>query len=159
MLASSLAPSSPAAASPVAEVLTFDLGAERYALSLEEVQEIRGYEVPTKLPGAAPHALGIISLRGDAIPLLDMRVLMGCTAADMTPTTSVVVVRTNGRVAGFVVDAVCDVAELSEGQLRAAPRLGDAMLAHAVLGLANIGERMVIVLSAGPFLGLAGAKA
>lgn len=143
--------------SPACEVLTFDVGAERYAIALEDVQEIRGYEAPTRLPGTAPYAMGVIHVRGDAIPLLDMRVLTGCARAEVTATTSVIVIRANDRVAGLLVDSVCDVVALAAGQLRQAPRLGDETLSRTILGLANVGEHLVIAINARPYLELASA--
>lgn len=153
-----LAATTAKAASPACEVLTFDVGAERYAISLQDIQEIRGYEAPTKLPNAQPYSLGVISLRGDAVPLLDMRVLLGAKP-EVTTTTAVVIVRAEGRIAGLVVDSVRDVVELVAGQLQASPCVGDAVSAQSVLGLATVGEQLMIALNVRPYLEMTSALA
>lgn len=100
-----------AARTAATEVLTFSLGAESYAVPILQVQEIRRFEVPVRLANAAPALRGVLNLRGDVIPVVDLRTHLGL-AADVTPATVTVVLHVDGRVFGAVVDAVVDVIEL-----------------------------------------------
>lgn len=149
--------SSSEVASAACQVLTFDLGAEHYAIALDDVQEIQSYTVPTKLPSAPAHTLGVINLRGAVIPLVDMRILTGCAKGDITATTAVIIVKAEERMVGLVVDSVCEVQELSVGQLKAPPcrAYGSNV---TILGLAHVHDQMIIVLNARPYLDLAASQ-
>ena len=54
------------------EFLTFTLGDENYALDILTVKEIRGYESVTKIANAPPFIKGVINLRGDIVPIVDL---------------------------------------------------------------------------------------
>ena len=56
------------------ELLTFTLGTESYGLDILKVQEIRGYEPPTRIANAPDFIKGVINLRGVIVPILDLRV-------------------------------------------------------------------------------------
>jgi hypothetical protein len=64
------------------EYLTFRLGEEEYGIDILKVQEIRGYENPTRIANA-PHFLkGVVNLRGTIVPIVDLRLRFGCSSAE-----------------------------------------------------------------------------
>lgn len=127
------------------EFLTFRLGAEEYGIDILKVQEIRGYEQPTRIANAPEFIKGVINLRGTIVPIVDMRIKFGCGQADYNAFTVVIILNVANRVVGMVVDSVSDVLELSAEQVKPAPELSSAVDASYILGLGSVGERMLIL--------------
>lgn len=128
------------------EFLTFRLGAEEYGIDILKVQEIRGYEQPTRIANAPEFIKGVINLRGTIVPIVDMRIKFGCGQADYNAFTVVIILNVANRVVGMVVDSVSDVLELSAEQVKPAPELSSAVDASYILGLGSVGERMLILM-------------
>ncbi len=134
------------AATAAGQYLSFTLGSENYGIDILKVQEIRSYEAPTRMPGSQGDLLGVVNLRGVIVPIHDLRLRFHCASAEFTPSTVVIVVDLGARVIGVVVDAVRDVVALDEGAVRPAPGLGDAAEAGYIRGLAQVADRMLILL-------------
>ena len=135
-----------AATSNAAEYLTFRLGQEEYGIDILKVQEIRGYEPPTRIANAPDFIKGVVNLRGTIVPIVDMRIKFNCTQADYNTFTVVIILNLRQRVVGIVVDSVSDVMELASGSVRAAPDIESAIDNSCILGLGSVGERMLILL-------------
>lgn len=139
------------AAPPVArEVLSFRLGAEEYGIDILMVQEIRGYEPPTRIAKAPPFIKGVVNLRGVIVPIVDMRVRFGLAAVEYNAFTVTIVLNIAGRTVGMVVDSVSDVLELQGGQIKPAPEFHGTVDAGHITGLGTVrsgeAERMLILL-------------
>ncbi len=128
------------------EYLTFRLGSEEYGIDILKVQEIRGYENPTRIANA-PHFLkGVMNLRGTIVPIVDLRLRFGCETVEYNGFTVSIVLHIGQRTIGTVVDSVSDVMEIAAEAIRPAPELNSAIDATYIRGLAQVGERMVILL-------------
>jgi len=79
------------------QFLTFSLGAERYGVDILRVQEIRGWSPVTKVPNLPPHVLGVLNLRGNIVPVIDLRVRFGLPSAEFTALTVIVVLSSSSR--------------------------------------------------------------
>jgi purine-binding chemotaxis protein CheW len=121
------------------EFLTFRLGAEEYGIDILRVQEIRSYEVPTRIANAPAFIKGVVNLRGVIVPIIDLRVKLGCESVEYNTFTVVVVLNVRGRVVGAVVDSVSDVLELSKDQIKAAPAMSNSVDASFIIGIGTIG--------------------
>src|SRR5574343_2066795 len=132
-------------ASVASEYLTFTLGNEEYAIDILQVQEIRGYELPTLIANAPPFIKGVINLRGIIVPIVDLRIKFNLGTVEYTPFTVVVILNVAGRVIGIVVDSVSDVISLNGGQIRPAPDFSGSFDTKYILGLAAVDARMMIV--------------
>ena len=128
------------------DVLSFRLGKEEYAISILRVQEIRGYEAPTRLASAPAYLKGVINLRGSIVPIVDMRIRFGIDRPVYDAFTVVIILNIAQRVIGMVVDAVSDVVTLAPDDIRPAPEMGTAVDAGHLRGLGTVGERMLILL-------------
>ena len=137
--------SSAAAASAKAEYLTFRLGQEEYGIDILKVQEIRSYEQPTRMAHAPEFIKGVIDLRGVIVPIVDLRLKLGCATADYTDFTVVIILNVAGTVLGAVVDAVADVVALAADAIKPAPHFQGQMDSTFVRGIATMEERMLIV--------------
>ena len=91
------------------EYLTFRLDQEEYGIDILKVQEIRGYEQPTRIANAPAFIKGVVNLRGTIVPIVDMRLKFNCAQADYNSFTVVIILNLRDRVVGIVVDSVSDV--------------------------------------------------
>ena len=128
------------------EYLTFRLDQEEYGIDILKVQEIRGYEQPTRIANAPAFIKGVVNLRGTIVPIVDMRLKFNCAQADYNSFTVVIILNLRDRVVGIVVDSVSDVMELSAENIRSAPDVESAIDNGCILGLGSVGERMLILL-------------
>jgi purine-binding chemotaxis protein CheW len=136
------------------EFLTFRLGAEEYGIDILRVQEIRSYEQPTRIANAPSFIKGVVNLRGVIVPIIDLRLKLGCETAEYNTFTVVVVLNVRGRVVGAVVDSVSDVLELSKDNIKSSPEMSTSMDANFITGIGTIksgqgeteSERMLILM-------------
>lgn len=128
------------------EYLTFRLDQEEYGIDILKVQEIRGYEKPTRIANAPDFIKGVVNLRGTIVPIVDMRLKFNCAKAEYNDFTVVIILNLRNRIVGIVVDSVSDVMELPAGSIKAAPEIDSVIDSAAVMGLGSVGERMLILL-------------
>ena len=136
------------------EFLTFRLGAEEYGIDILRVQEIRSYEQPTRIANAPSFIKGVVNLRGVIVPIIDLRLKLGCDSAEYNTFTVVVVLNVRGRVVGAVVDSVSDVMALSKDQIKPAPELSSSVDSSFITGIGTLSnaqgdkasERMLILM-------------
>ncbi|TCP08900.1 chemotaxis protein CheW [Caldimonas thermodepolymerans] len=128
------------------EYLTFRLGTEEYGIDILKVQEIRSYEPPTRIANARAHVKGVVNLRGVIVPIVDLRVRLNTDTCEYNAFTVVIVLHVGGRVVGVVVDGVSDVLEIPAESVRPAPEISSAVDASCILGLGEVGGRMLILL-------------
>ena len=131
---------------PGQEYLAFTIADEEYGIDILAVQEIRGYDVVTRIAGAPAFIKGVINLRGEIVPIVDMRIKLGLQRVQYDAFTVVIVLTVAGRVLGMVVDGVSDVLTLAPDQVRPAPELGSAVDTRHIVGLGTVEDRMLILL-------------
>ena len=134
------------ASSEAREYLTFRLDQEEYGIDILKVQEIRGYEPPTRVANAPEFIKGVVNLRGTIVPIVDMRLKFNCSKVEYNAFTVVIILNLRSRIVGVVVDSVSDVMELPAESIKAAPEIDSVIDSGAVLGLGSLGERMLILL-------------
>lgn len=136
------------------EFLTFRLGEEEYGIDILRVQEIRSYEQPTRIANAPAFIKGVVNLRGVIVPIVDLRMKLGCASAEYNAFTVVIVLNVKGRVVGAVVDSVSDVLQLGSAAIKPAPEMSSAIDAGYITGIGTIktgsgddaAERMLILM-------------
>jgi purine-binding chemotaxis protein CheW len=128
------------------EYLTLRLGAEEYAIDILRVQEIRSYEQPVHMVNSPSFIKGVINLRGVIVPIVDLRLKLSMPSAEYTDFTVVIILNIRGTVVGAVVDGVSDVVTLDAKVVLPAPQFESAIDARFILGLANLDERMLVVI-------------
>ncbi|MBJ7554397.1 chemotaxis protein CheW [Marinomonas spartinae] len=138
-------PNSSAVHSVTKEFLAFVLGDETYALDIMSVKEIRGYEPVTKIANAPNYIKGVINLRGDIVPIVDLRIKFGVGEPSYNEWTIVIMLNIKDRILGIVVDGVSDVMNFEEEDIKPAPEFGAAFDSRYLDGLAAVDDLMVIV--------------
>lgn len=127
------------------EILAFTLGQEEYGIDIQKVQELRGYETPTRLVNAPDFIKGVVNLRGIIVPIVDMRVKFNLGTPSYDQFTVVIILNIADHVMGMVVDSVSDVITLSAEQIRPAPEMGAALDTDYLIGLGTLDDRMLIL--------------
>lgn len=133
------------------QYLTFILDGEEYGVPILKVNGIQGWERTTPIPNSPDYVMGIINLRGEVVPIIDLRKRFGLEKIPYDSHTVVIVVRIGGqndkkRTVGLVVDAVADVHDIDQEQIHSTPEFGGKISDNFVKGLGMIGEKMVILL-------------
>ena len=128
------------------EYLTFRLSQEEYGIDILKVQEIRGYEPPTRIANAPTFIKGVVNLRGTIVPIVDMRLKFNCPEAEYNSFTVVIILNLRNRIVGIVVDSVSDVLELQPESVKAAPDIDSVVDNSCILGLGSVSDRMLILL-------------
>jgi purine-binding chemotaxis protein CheW len=130
--------------------LTFVLATEEYAIDILRVQEIKGWSKTTAIPNTPDYICGVINLRGTIVPIVDLRLRFGLEHLEYGQMTVVVVVKvvsgSRERIMGIVVDAVSDVYDIAEQDIKPPPEFGTVINIEFVKGLVGVGDKMVIVL-------------
>jgi purine-binding chemotaxis protein CheW len=140
------APTGAGARADGGEFLTFRLGNEEYGIDILRVQEIRSYEQPTRIANAPAYVKGVVNLRGVIVPIVDLRLRLGCDTAEYNAVTVVIVLNVRGRVVGAVVDSVSDVMALAREHIKPAPEVQTRMDPQCITGIGSVGERMLILM-------------
>lgn len=141
------------------QILTFIVNGEEFGVDILRVQEIRGWSVPMPFPQAPAFVKGLINIRGDVVPIADLRERLGLPSQPHGPTTVIVILRVKQageeRMLGVIVDAMSDVTNIPATSIRAVPTLqaGEQALAR---GIAVLDEKMITLLDVDAILG--GAK-
>lgn len=132
------------------QYLTFVLDSEEYGVPILSVRGIQGWEKTTPIPNSPEYIMGIINLRGEIVPIVDLRKRFNLKSIPYSAHTVVIVVRVGQderqRTVGLVVDAVADVHNIEDGDIRNTPDFGEKANNEFVKGLGLIDEKMVIIL-------------
>ena len=105
----------------VKQLISFTVGAEEYGLELLRVKEVIRMRQITWLPKAPSCVKGIINLRGDVIPIVDLRERFGLQSRSKTAMTRVIVVEVEGKPVGMVVDSASQVVRVPADQFDPPP--------------------------------------
>ncbi|WP_370153176.1 chemotaxis protein CheW [Ferrovibrio sp.] len=128
------------------EYLTFAIAGQDYGIAILAVREIRGWTAETPLPNAPAGVRGIINLRGQVVPIFDLRIRLGAAATPPTATHVVIVVEAAAGFFGLLVDSVSDILALNDGELQPVPPTGMAEDDAFLTALVAREERMVSLL-------------
>lgn len=123
------------------QVVVFCLGDEHYALPIGQVHEIIRYTEPRSVVSRADWVKGVISLRGQIIPVYDLAARLGVPSKH-TQNAKIVIVETGTEVAGVMVDGVQEVLTIDAQQLQAAPG-ADPTVIEAI---AKVDDRLIVLL-------------
>ncbi len=127
-------------------IVVFRLGGDLFGADISSVVEVLEYRPPVRMPGAPAFLEGVIYLREDILPVIDLRKRMEVPAATPTLDTRYLIVLIDAERVAILVDAVVEVAHLSGNSLTAPPAFFRGIAAEYLHGLARMGDRVVIAL-------------
>ena len=132
------------------QYLTFHLAGEEYAVGILQIREIITYGTLTKVPHTPPSIRGVINLRGNVVPVVDLGRKFGLTASPVTDRTCIVIVEANinenRTVMGVIADSVSQVISMSDNDILPAPAFGTRVRIDFLRGMGKSGDKFVLVL-------------
>lgn len=137
-------------AASLSQYLTFTLGDEGYALEIFKVKEVLDYTTITKVPGVPDFISGVINLRGNVVPIIDLRLKLGMQSGERTVNTCIVIldIELDGEPAtmGALADSVEEVIDLDKTRIEPPPKLGSKLKTGFIKGMAKKDEIFLIIL-------------
>ena len=133
------------------QYLTFFLSDEEYAINIQKVKEIIEYTTVTKVPKVPEWIRGVINLRGNVVPVVDLTVRFGLNQRPITKTTCIVIVEVQHEsertVMGVIADAVNQVIELSPEDIEEPPVFGTRVRLEYLFGMGKLGKKFALILN------------
>lgn len=123
------------------QLVVFTLGAEQYALPIEQVHEIIRYDEPRSVASPIAWVRGVISLRGRIVPVYDIAARLGIESK-LTDSTKIVIVEAGSETAGVIVDEVEEVLTVESEQFEEVPGADSELIDM----IAKLGDRLVVLL-------------
>lgn len=132
------------------QYLTFKLADEIFAVDVAKVREILDFTPATKVPGTPQFMRGVINVRGNVIPVVDMRLKFGLSKTEKTVDTCIIVMEVSidddATVLGALVDSVQEVFELEAAHIEPPPRMGTRWKIEFIKGIGKRNGELVIIL-------------
>ena len=138
--------------SAVPQFLTFRIGSELFGIELEQTREILEYTGVTEVPLMPKFLSGVINLRGEMVPVIDLAVRLGRKAIQVQRRTCIIVIeieaQNQNHVLGLLADAVSEVVEIPTHEIEKAPSFGANIRAEFIQGIAKRENKFVVLLDA-----------
>jgi len=137
-------------ASQTNQCLTFVMDQELFAVEIDSVREVLELTTITRVPRTPDFMRGVINLRGNAVPVVDMRRKFGMSRVEDTINTCIIILEIvyDGEAAlmGTLVDAVREVIEIRPEDIQPAPRMGTSVASDFIKGMGRQGDEFIIIL-------------
>ena len=132
------------------QYLTFNLDDEVFALDISQVREVLDFAPVTKVPQTPHFMRGVINLRGNVVPVVDLRAKFGMSPMVDTENICIIIVEVEmdgeTTILGALADSVKEVIDLDPTQIEPAPRIGTRLKSGFVRGMGKHDERLLIIL-------------
>ncbi len=130
------------------QLVIFKLGDEEFGVDILQVREIEKLDQPvTRVPKAPTFVEGVINLRGEVVPIVDLRKRFGLMVHDISNESRVIIVDLNENMVGMVVDSVVEVLRVPVSAIEAAPSITKGVEAYFLTGVAKMNDRLIILLN------------
>lgn len=131
----------------VLQLVTFSLLSEKFGVPILDVQEIIRMTEITPVPQAPGFVEGVINLRGQIIPVVDLRKRFGLQANDQDSNTRIVVIEVHSNVLGLIVDSVSEVLRIPHDTVAPPPALvANSIGAEYIKGISHYQDEMIILI-------------
>jgi purine-binding chemotaxis protein CheW len=135
---------------PGGQFLTFILDHERYAVEISKVREVLEFTSVNRVPRTPEYMRGVINLRGNIVPVIDLRLKLGLSRTERTIDTCIVIteVEIDGEplVLGALADSVQEVIELDAASIAAPPRMGTRVDTRFIRGMGKREDQFLVIL-------------
>lgn len=140
------------------QFLTFLLGGEPFAISILVVKEIIEYGALTSVPMMPEFIRGVLNLRGQVLPVIDLAARFGRTPAQVGRRTCIVIIEMDNdgekQDVGVVVDSVSEVMDIADDMIQPAPAFGAKIRVDFINGMVEVDGRFIIILDVDRVLSL-----
>lgn len=128
--------------------MTFKSGNECYALKIQYVNEIIGFQAITAVPESEDYIKGLINLRGKIIPVIDVRIRFKQEPHEYNDRTCIMVINVKTTVVGLIIEKIAEVVEIQEENILPPPSIGkaDKTQNKYVYGIGKVGDSVKLLL-------------
>ena len=130
----------------LAQLVSFKVSDEEFGIDILQVQEIIRMLPIAIVPSAPNFVKGVIDLRGEVIPIIDMRKRFKLPSIPYNSETRIIVVHTHDFTVGFIVDAVCEVIRIHESAIEPAPPVVNGEGSNYIRGVSKLEKGLLILL-------------
>lgn len=133
--------------SEVQQLVSFMLDEVEYGVDILCVHEILRFPDMTRLPNTPDFIKGVINLRGNVIPVVDVRIRFGFPLGDVTDLTRIIVIETNDKQVGLLVDNVHQVVRIPVANIDPPSDLISGMSEDFISGIGRLKDRLIVILN------------
>jgi purine-binding chemotaxis protein CheW len=127
--------------------ILFNLAGTKYAVNSQYVQQLEMVDSFTTVPNAPQFIEGIAFLRGQVVPVMNLRVRFGLEKRPFDQRTRLIVVKDETRIVGFIVDSAREFISIPEEAIQPPPEFVSGMSARYLHGVATLGEQVILLLN------------
>ncbi|EKD87668.1 MAG: chemotaxis signal transduction protein [uncultured bacterium] len=128
------------------QMVVFKLSNEEFAVEVSSVEAIIKLQAITKVPHAPAHVVGVTNLRGNIVPVIDLKKRLSLPATENSQDTRIIVALLQESKVGMVVDAVSQVIEIEDSQIEATPQISTSVESTYIRGIVKVENLLVIML-------------
>lgn len=128
------------------QMVVFKLSNEEFAVEVSSVEAIIKLQAITKVPHAPAHVVGVTNLRGNIVPVIDLKKRLNLPATEHTIDTRIIVALLQDSKVGMVVDAVSQVVEIEDSQIEPTPQISTSIDSTYIRGIVKIENLLIIML-------------
>lgn len=128
------------------QLVIFSLYGEEFGIEITKVREIVKPREITRLPNVVDFVEGVTNLRGEVIPIIDLKKRFGVEATAITDDSRIIIVDISDNRVGLIVDDVTEVLRISNGDIDPPPRTIAGLKAEYIEGIGKFGDRLLILL-------------
>lgn len=130
--------------------ISFLLDKQEFGIHINRVKEIKEIMPIVRVPNAPNYISGVINLRGTIVPIIDLRLRIGISAAEPTRDTGIIIVTIENRLGGLVVDRIEDVKAITTDDVDKTPDfIVDKLDISFIEGVARLGDALLVLLDVG----------
>jgi purine-binding chemotaxis protein CheW len=131
----------------IIQLVSFMLDEIEYGVDILAVHEILRYPELTRLPNVPEYIQGVITLRCNVIPVIDVRLRFGVPSAEVTDLTRIIVIETNEKLVGLLVDNVYQVVRIPHSNIDQPSELIEGVSEEFITGIGRLKDRLIIILN------------
>lgn len=135
------------------QVAILKLGTEYYALDIMKVNTIRDYEEPNRIPHPKAFVKGVINLRGQVVPILDLREILGYEEDSTNDKRKIIIIENEDELIGLIIDEVLSISHIEDTQIEELDKVGFTDFIDVVESVAKFDDKLVAILSIPKILG------
>lgn len=128
------------------EFLAFEVGGQGYAVAIATVREIRGWTEPSSMPDAPDYVMGVINLRGEVLPLMNLAEKLGLKTPDIDARSVIIVVEHGDQTVGLLVDSVSNIIAPVPDEIKPPPESASAGKNNYVAALTLLDDKITRIL-------------
>ncbi|MFN8674685.1 MAG: chemotaxis protein CheW [Candidatus Sericytochromatia bacterium] len=128
-------------------VVVFKLGTDEYCVPVTQAKEIQIYQNPTRIPNTPHFVEGVINLRGQIIPILDLKKRFNSGETVITAATKIIIIEMNKEMLGIIVDSVSEVLKTPQNKFEPPPQaVKTSINSNYISGIGKIDNRLLILI-------------